>query len=1359
MTLKQTMCALLAATMLVPTAVMGEIAASAAEVNVSESSATVSEEASEAGSYGLANNIQDGVILHCFDWKYSDITAELPNIAAAGFTSVQTSPAQPDGSGAWYWLYQPKGFYIGNNGLGTKAELTTLCSEAEKYGIKVIVDVVANHLNGVTSSVQSDLQDNQYWHTYGGVSNWNDRYQVIYGEIGMRDLATENSYVQSKVKGYIEELKGIGVDGIRWDAAKHIGLPGEQGDFWPTVTSVSGMWNYGEILDDPGGDAESIMKQYTNYISITDAGYGHTLRNAFYSGGVPESYANWAARGLTSDKIVYWGESHDTWANAYDWGYSHHMSQNVIDRCYAVVAARNLATSLYFSRPFSDPSAKENTHVGDKGSTHFTSKEVAEVNKFHNAMIGKADYYTASNGCSVITRKDGGAVIVKGGGSGQVSVTNGGGYAKAGTYKDAVSGNTFTVTSSTISGTIGDTGIAVIYDDVPVAGVSASVSTGTSFSDSLSVTLNAANVTNATYKTSEGASGSYTDGQTIVVGASTAEGGSVTLDLTGVDTDGNTVTAAYKYNKKGGIPVLDNPGFIFDNSSTNWSTVNAYVYDESGSSVISNSQWPGVKMTDCGDGYWKYELDSKFSGSSNVQVIFNNGSDQIPGSQQPGYKMSSTDKKIYEGGTWKDAPASLKVSLTASPTSVTVGDTVTLTAAATGASGTVTYTFKDGSTQIQSSSSTTAKWTPSTDGLHTITVTAKDSKGTATATTSVNVVKSAGPTVNVDKASGTSFTSETMSLKLTLANATKGTYSVDGGPVKEFTGSKTISIGEGKIGDSTVKVETTATNGSTTKSYTYTYKKVYQKKTSASSGSSSKVTAASTAASGTETSGSAALGGKYATNPNKQYGGKGVTITSASDFKDSMIIAQGVANDDPRIFRGSHEAPVYDSYALYSAWDDTNLYLGWQFTNVTDVVDPAQGYPISDNGKPWNGDIPQMIAFDLGKGKFSDMSKGTLANGYVWGLKVGFQTRIDALMCFSSKPGVGQPALFKTDSTGYFNYDEVTSFTAGGISFKYQDGFFGSSLIGIKANGYEGYKPADLTSSSSNWVDFLSTSHDKNQDTFYYMTIPLNTLGITRSYIENHGIGVMHISTFGEGGIACTPMDMTMLDKATEPYSQDESSSAEKEDVDTITVPLARIGAADTDTDYDDSDSDSDTDTDSDTLPLQVNFGTNKSAPQLAATALTLKGIGYGGTAPYKYQFSVDGSVVKASNTTATYTWTPTTAGSHTIKCVITDATGKTATVSKTFTAEGDSPVTALTNNTKINSTSITLGDTVTLTGGASGGTGSYKYVFYYKRSTASDWTTIKCNPYKQLKGKHNKSYSRQYTCNHRCSNRRYITV
>ena len=116
--------------------------------------------------YGLVENIQDGTILHCFDWKYSDITDSLPFIAKAGFSAVQTSPVQPAaGTGPWYWLYQPLSFTVAENGdLGTADELKTLCEVAEQYGIKVIVDVVANHLAGDHTNIQDDLKDDKYWH-------------------------------------------------------------------------------------------------------------------------------------------------------------------------------------------------------------------------------------------------------------------------------------------------------------------------------------------------------------------------------------------------------------------------------------------------------------------------------------------------------------------------------------------------------------------------------------------------------------------------------------------------------------------------------------------------------------------------------------------------------------------------------------------------------------------------------------------------------------------------------------------------------------------------------------------------------------------------------------------------------------------------------------------------------------------------------------------------------------------------------------------------------------------------------------------------------------------------------------------
>ena len=602
-------------------------------VQAAESSPTVS-----ANKYKLKDNIQDGVILHCFDWTYNDIKAELPKIAKAGFTSIQTSPAQPNGTGTWYWLYQPISFSIGTNGIGTKAELQSLCDEADKYGIKVIVDVVANHLRGDHNNIDNDLKPSEYWHTFGGGIDWKNRWQVTHGSIGMPDIATENPYVQQKVCNYVQELKSVGVDGLRWDAAKHIGVPSEGDDFWKSVTQY-GLYNYGEILggpDDRSTGNEDIMKEYTDYISVTDSNYGKELRDSFNSGKAPTSSGNWSEKGISNDKLLYWGESHDTWSNNKDWGFSNEMSQNVIDRAYAVAASRNKVTALYFSRPSS--TNKESIKMGEKGSTHYTSSEVAQINKFHNAMDGKADYYTVSDGCSVITRKDGGAVIVKGSGSGEVSVENGGGYAKPGTYTDAVSGNTFTITSSTISGTIGSSGIAVVYDAEP-EGPSASVTPGSTNynTDELTLTLNCKNAKNAQYSIDDGAFVNYTNGQQITIGTNLPYDTVTTVTVKASDGKTTSDPETYTYTKvdPNAVKVV-----AYDNSSTKWSKVNAYFWSDDNKEMTS---WPGKKMTDKGNNIFDIEVPDGAK-----YVIFNNGD-----SQTDDLRIADGNK-IYSNGSWQN---------------------------------------------------------------------------------------------------------------------------------------------------------------------------------------------------------------------------------------------------------------------------------------------------------------------------------------------------------------------------------------------------------------------------------------------------------------------------------------------------------------------------------------------------------------------------------------------------------------------------------------------------------------------------------------------------------------------------------
>ena len=412
-----------------------------------------------AADYGLPSGIQQGNILHCFNWPIKDIKAELPSIAAAGFGSVQISPVQrPDAKtgSPWHDLYRPYDLSFKASSFCSEEDLRSLCSEAAKYGIKIIVDVVANHVDKTAGYHDSWWDSNNRVRWEGGI-NYGNRYSITHGQLGdYGDINSEHSDVINKGKAYVEKLKSLGVKGIRWDAAKHIGLPSEGCGFWSAVTSVSGMYHYGEILDNPGPDA-GVIREYCNYMSVTDNEYcNYAARD---NGGIPTGYGgSWAVNYGLGAKCVYWGESHDTYSND-EW--SMNRDQATIDRAYAAYACRNNEAALYLSRP--NAKGFSNIKVG-KGSTAFKSKAISEVNKFRNMMVGKADYFDSNGNACSITRQGGGAVIVMKG-SGNVSVKNGGGYCPAGTYKDQVSGGTFTVTSSTISGNVGSSGIAVIYAD------------------------------------------------------------------------------------------------------------------------------------------------------------------------------------------------------------------------------------------------------------------------------------------------------------------------------------------------------------------------------------------------------------------------------------------------------------------------------------------------------------------------------------------------------------------------------------------------------------------------------------------------------------------------------------------------------------------------------------------------------------------------------------------------------------------------------------------------------------------------------------------------------------------------------
>lgn len=640
---------------------------------------------SAANSYGLPENCQDGTILHCFDWSFNQIKEELPNIAKAGFTSVQTSPSQGNAgnNATWYFAYQPYDFTFATGGLGSKQELINLCTEADKYGIKVIVDVVSNHLNGSMSYVAPKWNNNEYWHTHGSNIDYNNRWQVTHGDIGMRDLNSEHPTVYNAVRAYVDELKSYGVDGIRWDAAKHIGLPSEGCDFWSAVTKNSEMWHYGEILIGPtdNGGNDHLMKEYTNYISVTDNTYGRDMRYSIQGGNAYSHNGNWANRGVASDKIVYWAESHDTYANDGKYGEdSRSASVNHINRTYALLASRASSTALYFSRPTS--TSANAIRLGQKGGLDFKNKEVAAVNHFHNAMIGQKDYYVSENGVMAVCREKG-VVVVKASGSGNVSISNGGGTVAPGTYKDEITGNTWTVTSSKITGTIGSTGIAVVYNsdgiipDIPEDNPGDNTeSQFTAYFDNSNSKWS--NVYAYAWETNGEILGQWPGTQISVdsesgyykVSASTTTSapmiifsngsGTQTADLTWIN-NGVYTSAGYaglfgEYqggNNEGNDDEKTENKWIFYYNDTNWgnSTVYAYAWDAGNGDKTYLGSWPGTTMAKNADGMWEIS----FTTTDNLvtpMVIFNNGQG---GSSNQTADLVLKNNGIYNFNGWEAA--------------------------------------------------------------------------------------------------------------------------------------------------------------------------------------------------------------------------------------------------------------------------------------------------------------------------------------------------------------------------------------------------------------------------------------------------------------------------------------------------------------------------------------------------------------------------------------------------------------------------------------------------------------------------------------------------------------------------------
>ena len=606
-------------------------------------------------------SMKDGTVLHAWCWSFNAIKENMAAIKEAGYTSVQTSPinAVVVGNGGdkkftnqWYYHYQPTAYTIGNYQLGTEAEFIEMNRVAEQYGIKIIVDAVLNHTTSDYSKVSSEIKSINNW-THGAdrISNWNSREEVTQKSLlGLWELNTQNPEVQQYLLKFLKNAVSDGADGFRYDAAKHIELPGEYpnqygSNFWNVILNNGSEFQYGEVLQDNiSRDAD-----YANLMSITASQYGHSIREILRNRNANAGNLGNYRAGVDPSKLVLWVESHDTYANGNTDSESESawMSDEDLKLGWAMITARAKGTPLFFSRPVGGGKGvrfPEQTKIGDAGSNLYKDPTIVAVNKFHNAMVGQSEYIRNPNGdtnVAMIERGTQGAVIANLSDS-EKSLNTETKLAN-GTYKDQISGKTYTVSNGRLSGSIARRSVLVLtkgesFDDLASLSVQGyQEGIHTFLKDTLNLTLQTSNTSEATYSVNNGAPIKFENGKVITIGSQVQFGETVTVTLSAKNAKGETVQSVYRFTKE---DPNANTTIRFENPDK-WTDVFVYMYNAKGEKLLG--AWPGTKMEKDGTGLLAITLPISYE-TDGVKVLFSNNK----GAQYP----QSLGFEFKSGGTY-----------------------------------------------------------------------------------------------------------------------------------------------------------------------------------------------------------------------------------------------------------------------------------------------------------------------------------------------------------------------------------------------------------------------------------------------------------------------------------------------------------------------------------------------------------------------------------------------------------------------------------------------------------------------------------------------------------------------------------
>lgn len=427
------------------------------------------------GARAAADNGND-VIANLFMWPWMSVATECTNVLGpAGYGAVQVAPPEDSISVSghpWWDVYQPAAYDL-NGRMGTRQQFVSMVGACHAAGVKVYVDAVVNHMTGAnqTSTVAyggaSFTNNYSYpsagyapadFHNYPAdcpesddqIHDWNSQTEVQECQLlSLSDLRTESDHVRSTIAAYLNDLMGIGVDGFRVDAAKHI----NQNDMAAIKAKLTRQPAFFAQEVFPGSTNANLQPPaFFGNGGVLEFNYAYALRSAF-NGSIAGLQT--LGSGLDpSDKSTVFVENHDTERDGSTLNYKAGTTDTLAN---VFMLAWNFGTpdvmsSFDFGNNDQSPPADANGYVtavacGSGWECQHRTRAVRNMVGFHNATRADptvSNWWSDGSNAIAFSRGPSGAA------NGWIAVNNGTGALSgrvfatglpAGTYCDIIHGD------------------------------------------------------------------------------------------------------------------------------------------------------------------------------------------------------------------------------------------------------------------------------------------------------------------------------------------------------------------------------------------------------------------------------------------------------------------------------------------------------------------------------------------------------------------------------------------------------------------------------------------------------------------------------------------------------------------------------------------------------------------------------------------------------------------------------------------------------------------------------------------------------------------------------------------------------